>query len=102
VLFRSDAKHCFDEKMKSDDITQELREAAEHQLALCEGSDWFWWFGDYNPSESVNDFDKLFRTHLSQLYILLGEEVPELFSHVISVGGGDPAAGGVMRQGSDN
>jgi hypothetical protein len=22
---------------------------AKIQLAICEGSDWFWWFGDYNP-----------------------------------------------------
>ena len=97
-----DAKKVFDATVADKELSAEQLSQAEKQLAICEGSDWFWWFGDYNPAESVNDFDKLFRTHLSQLYILLGEEAPESLSHVISVGGGDPAAGGVMRQGSDH
>ncbi len=41
---------------------------AEEQLAACEASDWFWWFGDYNPSEAVRDFDELFRPQLTSLY----------------------------------
>jgi len=97
-----DAKQVFDQIMASDQLDDAAQQAAIQQLAICEGSDWFWWFGDYNPAESVSDFDKLFRTHLSQLYILLGQEPPESLTRVISVGGGDPAAGGVMRQGSDN
>ncbi len=28
------------------------------QLAVCEGSDWFWWFGDYNPAHAVASFDR--------------------------------------------
>ena len=26
---------------------------ASRQLAQCESSDWFWWFGDYNPPDAV-------------------------------------------------
>ena len=40
------------------------RAAAERQLALCESSDWFWWFGDYNPADAVSQFDRLYRRQL--------------------------------------
>lgn len=73
----------------------------EKQLALCEGSDWFWWFGDYNPSQSVSDFEYLYRQHLKNLYHLIKTPEPEYLNAVISVGGGDPATGGVMRQGHE-
>jgi alpha-amylase/alpha-mannosidase (GH57 family) len=73
----------------------------EKQLALCEGSDWFWWFGDYNPSQSVSDFEYLFRQHLKNLYQLINTEAPEYLNTVISIGGGAPATGGVMRQGHE-
>ncbi len=41
------------------------------QMFVCEGSDWYWWYGDDQP-----DFDLLFRKHLINFYSLLGEEVP--------------------------
>ena len=69
---------------------------------MCEGSDWFWWFGDYNPSGSVRDFERLYRLHLANLYRLIGEEPPDGLSQVISHGGGVPAAGGVMRRGQEH
>ncbi len=71
----------------------------EKQLALCEGSDWFWWFGDYNPSQSVSDFEYLYRRHLTNLYALIEEPAPTYLTQVMSVGGGDMANGGVMRHG---
>jgi len=78
------------------------REAAEYQLAICEGSDWCWWFGDYNPANSVSDFDSLYRRHLANLYQLLGESPPDYLQQAFSHGGGDPAAGGVMRRGKES
>ncbi len=77
-----------------------LREA-ERQLAICEGSDWFWWFGDYNPAESVRDFERLFRLQLAELYRLIGAEPPDELRHIISHGGGAPETGGVMRRGKE-
>ncbi|HWV16428.1 MAG TPA: glycoside hydrolase family 57 protein [Cellvibrio sp.] len=73
----------------------------EKQLALCEGSDWFWWFGDYNPSQSVSDFEYLYRQHLKNLYQLIKTPAPAYLDDIISVGGGSPSAGGVMRQGHE-
>jgi len=71
------------------------------QLAACEGSDWFWWFGDYNPAQSVSDFERLFRLHLSNLYQLLGVEPPAYLSESFTRGTGTPERGGVMRTGSE-
>lgn len=91
------AKHAFDAAVAAGHLTGEDLYRAEKQLAVCEGSDWFWWFGDYNPAESVRDFDRLFRLQLARLYRLLGEEPPEAITHVLFHGGGAPLSGGVMR-----
>ncbi|HHJ14725.1 MAG TPA: glycoside hydrolase [Gammaproteobacteria bacterium] len=92
-----DAKRAFDEVVPSLDGNE--RVAAELQLAICEGSDWFWWFGDYNPADSVSDFESLYRLHLSNLYQLLGREAPEYLAHPFARGSGAPAMGGTMRAG---
>jgi len=96
-----EAKQAFDRQVASGSLTPEELAAAETQLAICEGSDWFWWFGDYNPSDTVNQFDQLYRMHLANLYQMLNVEAPPHLSDVISRGGGQPARGGVMRQGSE-
>ena len=74
-------------------------DALIEQLAVCEGSDWCWWFGSYNPAGSVSDFEILYRRHLAALYQRAGLAVPEALSVVLSVGGGEPATGGTMRRG---
>ncbi len=72
------------------------------QLAICEGSDWFWWFGDYNPSDAVRDFDQLFRLQLTRLYELIEFPVPDALYQPLclsSVHDSSVEAGGVMRRG---
>jgi len=76
---------------------QEVQQATE-QLAICEGSDWFWWFGGYNPSDSVKDFDNLYRRHLKRLYQLLNKTPPTSLEIPISLGGGDMENSGTMRR----
>ncbi|MDM8560438.1 glycoside hydrolase family 57 protein [Candidatus Parabeggiatoa sp. HSG14] len=95
-----EAKHVFDKVIPR--LEPKQREAAERQLAVCEGSDWCWWFGGYNPTEAVHDFDRLYRLHLAHLYRLLDETPPEYLGHAFTHGGGDPATGGVMRRGQEN
>jgi alpha-amylase/alpha-mannosidase (GH57 family) len=41
------------------------------QMYICEGSDWFWWYGDRQ-----RQFDELFRLHLSNFYRLIHKEIP--------------------------
>ncbi|MCK5663282.1 MAG: glycoside hydrolase [Thiotrichaceae bacterium] len=95
-----EAKYLFDRIVPR--LEPKERAAAEHQLALCEGSDWTWWFGGHNPSSAVQDFDRLYRQHLTHLYRLLGETPPDYLSHTFTHGGGNPASGGVMRKGQEN
>ena len=52
-----DAKRAFDRDVSQGHMDGEQVVAAQLQLAICEGSDWFWWFGDYNPADSVSDFE---------------------------------------------
>ncbi|MFQ5642625.1 MAG: glycoside hydrolase [Thiogranum sp.] len=94
-----DAKRAFDRASSDGSLDSEQILAAQLQLAVCEGSDWFWWFGDYNPANSVSDFESLFRLHLSNLYQLLGLEPPEYLAHTFARGSGAPSLGGVMRHG---
>ncbi len=95
------AKQSFDMVMSSDRLSQDEKEAVEKQLLSCESSDWFWWFGDYNPSHSVASFDRLFRHNLSELYRLMKLPPPLTLSEPVSQGGGHPEAGGAMRRASD-
>ena len=96
-----DAKQVFDRVREARRLDAGREAQAVHQLAICEGSDWFWWFGDYNPAESVRDFDHLYRLHLARLYQLLGEMPPEYLTRAFTFGTeeGGPEAGGVMRHG---
>ena len=94
------AKQNYDMVMAGGRLTVTEKIAAEKQLSSCESSDWFWWFGDYNPSHAVESFDRLFRHNLMQLYRLLKMPVPANLSYPISQGGGGAEAGGTMRRGS--
>lgn len=51
-------------------------ELARKELFLCEGSDWFWWYGEPNDSGQDHIFDYLFREHLKSIYKYLGEDYP--------------------------
>ncbi len=94
-----DAKHAYDSTINQLDSASKL--ACEQQLAICEGSDWFWWFGDYNASDSVSSFDQLYRRNLANLYQLLGLPVPDILSQPISQGGGNSENAGTMRRGQE-
>ena len=92
------AKQGFDLVKAGGRLSGERLAAAERQLADCEGSDWFWWFGDYNPSGPVASFDLLYRVKLANLYRLIELPVPVALSEHISRGHGEPEAGGSMRR----
>jgi alpha-amylase/alpha-mannosidase (GH57 family) len=94
-------KQAYDEVLATKKLTKAQMDLATHQLAICEGSDWFWWFGEYNPSDSVNDFDQLFRQQLRHLYELLQLTPPEHLDTPLSQGnqGGHSAENaGTMRR----
>jgi alpha-amylase/alpha-mannosidase (GH57 family) len=93
-----EAKQAFDRVLAQGSLNRAQRAAAEQQLGLCESSDWFWWFGDYNPPDAVKQFDELYRRQLTVLYRLLRIDPPETLAQPISLGRGAPEHGGVMRR----
>lgn len=92
------AKEAYDSVVLSGKLNPEQLKQATRQLAVCEGSDWFWWFGDYNPSGSVSDFEQLFRTQLRELYRMLGVAPPALLDVPLSSGGDWAENAGTMRR----
>lgn len=92
------AKQAYDRVMAVGTLNAEQLLQAARQLAVCEGSDWFWWFGDYNPAGSVSDFEQLFRIQLRELYRILGVAPPALLDVPLSSGGGFAENAGTMRR----
>jgi alpha-amylase/alpha-mannosidase (GH57 family) len=70
---------------------------ATRELALCEGSDWFWWLDEHNEAATVARFDGLFREHLKALYRALDETPPANLERSLVTGAADGAAP-VMRR----
>lgn len=97
-----DAKCAFDEVIANHGLTEYEIERAEHQLAICEGSDWFWWFGDENPAEAVSLFDQAYRMHLRNLYHLIKLPAPDKLSHPISQGSHINQSVCTMKPGHEN
>jgi alpha-amylase/alpha-mannosidase (GH57 family) len=94
-----DAKRTLDKILASGVLDETASEAVFKQLAVCESSDWFWWFGDYNPAHAVASFDKLYRDNLKRLYQLLGVMPPSHLDQPICRGEGRQVeAGGTMRR----
>jgi hypothetical protein len=57
---------------------------AWNEIYIAEGSDWFWWYGDEHHSAQLALFDYLFRKHLQNVYLLLGETPPAELGRPIS------------------
>jgi alpha-amylase/alpha-mannosidase (GH57 family) len=60
-------------------------ELARQELWVAEGSDWCWWYGPEHSTANDEEFDLLFRKHLSNLYRMLGglpaDELAEPIKH---------------------
>lgn len=91
-----EAKQAYDKALQDGKLNDKQLEKATRQLAICEGSDWFWWFGETNASSSVNDFDRLFRAQLKNLYKLLERNIPANLDEPLSIGGGNAENAGTM------
>jgi alpha-amylase/alpha-mannosidase (GH57 family) len=57
---------------------------AWEEIYIAEGSDWFWWYGDEHSSAQDALFDYLFRKHLQNVYLLLGDKPPPELARPIS------------------
>jgi alpha-amylase/alpha-mannosidase (GH57 family) len=66
--------------------------AAQRHLAIAEGSDWFWWFGDDHTCAHVDVFDQLFRAHLAAAHQAVGLTAPVELAGAIKGRFGRPRA----------
>jgi starch synthase len=62
-----------------DAVDPERLTAARREALIAEGSDWFWWFGRSHDSGMDQIWDSLFRLHLRNIYMSLGEPPPASF-----------------------
>ncbi len=67
----------------SADMPPDRRIAAWDELYAAEGSDWFWWYGDDFDTDYKQEFDRLFRSHLRNVWTLIGATPPDLLNHPI-------------------
>ncbi|MBY0248422.1 MAG: hypothetical protein K2Q17_12215 [Nitrospiraceae bacterium] len=58
-------------------------QAAWNELYAAEGSDWFWWYGDDFETDFKPEFDRLFRTHLRNVWTHMGLTPPDQLSRPI-------------------
>ncbi len=70
---------------KESAVPREKQQLAWEEIYIAEGSDWFWWFGDDFTSDNDEEFDRLFRMHLSNVYLFLGENVPDYLKTPIAL-----------------
>ena len=64
-------------------LTEENRRLALEELLIAEGSDWCWWYGPEHDSANRPDFDRLYRSHLANVYRALGQNPPDKLSRPI-------------------
>ena len=78
-----DARETFEKYKNSNSVTKENLALAQKEIYIAEGSDWCWWFGDEHHSPDNDRFDMLYRSHLINVYKLLGIEAPpELYKPI--------------------
>ncbi|MBQ2984680.1 MAG: hypothetical protein IJD57_07795 [Candidatus Gastranaerophilales bacterium] len=73
--YKNDIKKLKDKKEIL--IAKEKIDFAQYELLIAQGSDWYWWYGEPNESKSDGVFDYLFRSHLMNVYRILGLDVPQ-------------------------
>jgi hypothetical protein len=66
----SDARDFY--AQHAEEAKPEARSLAQQELWVAEGSDWCWWYGPEHSTANDEEFDLLYRKHLSNIYRLLG------------------------------
>ena len=74
------ARQTFD---SATSVSEEQRRLAFEELLISEGSDWCWWYGPEHDSANREDFDRLYRSHLANVYRFLNLTPPEELSRPI-------------------
>ncbi len=78
----NDARHFYTEHAPQ--ATEAQRKLAWEEVLIAEGSDWNWWYGPEHHSANDQDFDELYRRHLSNIYQALGVAPPDALAQPIA------------------
>lgn len=73
----SDAREFFAANASRPALDPKNVSLAQEELYIAEGSDWNWWYGPEHSTENDEEFDRLYRKHLSNIYGLLGASPPD-------------------------
>ncbi len=73
----NDARDFFARSSGSTAVPAEQRKLAQEELWIAEGSDWCWWYGPEHSTANDEEFDLLFRKHLSNIYRMLEASPPD-------------------------
>ncbi|MBZ5697940.1 MAG: glycoside hydrolase [Acidobacteriia bacterium] len=63
--------------------TREQLAASYEALLGAEGSDWCWWYGPEHSSANDEEFDAFYRKLLTEVYLALGAEAPDVLAEPI-------------------
>jgi alpha-amylase/alpha-mannosidase (GH57 family) len=74
------AREAFD---SASGVAEDKKRLAFEEILIAEGSDWCWWYGPEHDSPNRSDFDRLYRSHLANVYRALGQQPPENLSRPI-------------------
>jgi hypothetical protein len=69
-----DARAAFD---NASGVGEDNMRLAFEEILIAEGSDWCWWYGPEHDTPDRPDFDRLYRSHLANVYRALGQHPPE-------------------------
>jgi len=67
------ARKELDSLLANHSLSEEKIKLAFKQMYICEGSDWFWWYGE----DPDGGFDRLFRMHLANFYAIIDKDAPD-------------------------
>ncbi|HUU13088.1 MAG TPA: glycoside hydrolase family 57 protein [Terriglobia bacterium] len=73
----SAARNFFAQNSERQGIDSEKVRLAREEMWVAEGSDWCWWYGPEHSSAYDEEFDRLYRKHLSNIYRLLDGSPPD-------------------------
>lgn len=78
------AREHLRERAQQQHMSPERIRQAWEEIYIAEGSDWYWWYGDDHSSSQDALFDYLFRKHVQNVYLILGDTPPADLARPIS------------------
>jgi alpha-amylase/alpha-mannosidase (GH57 family) len=74
---RKDLVRFTDRARRNGEPGEDSVRRAWRELYIAEGSDWNWWYGGKAHVGGDNPFDPLYRTHLKNIYKIMGRPIPD-------------------------